>query len=87
MKPLNYAILKYYTTIDEADAVQVMDALKADYGNYKPFKKSGIIEALMTAEANGLLEESKTELSDQKELRIFYKLNDYGRDMINSYIK
>ncbi|MDR0884955.1 MAG: hypothetical protein LBN22_01085 [Clostridiales Family XIII bacterium] len=86
MLPLNYAILKYYTTHDEADADDVMNSLQGTYGNFKSFKKASVVESLMTAHANGLLDETSYRL-DGDELRVFYKVNDYGMDMINSYIK
>ncbi len=52
MKPLNFAILKYFTTVKEACADDVIEALKPQYGNFKALKKKAVIEALMTAEAN-----------------------------------
>ena len=57
MKPLNYAILKYFTKVEEASADDVIRALKPEYGEFKALNKKAVIEALMTAEANGLLAE------------------------------
>ena len=59
MKPLNYAILKYFTKITEASADEVIDALKGEYGKFKALNKKAVIESLMTAEANGLLNLTK----------------------------
>lgn len=87
MKPLNYAILKYFTKVDEACADDVIEALKPQYGNFKMLKKKSVIEALMTAEQNGLIEESRFDLDENGELRIFYHAHDEGRDTINNYIK
>lgn len=87
MKPLNYAILKYFTKVDEACADDVIEALKPQYGNFKMLKKKSVIEALMTAEQNGLIEESRFDLDKNGELRIFYHAHDEGRDTINNYIK
>lgn len=87
MKPLNYAILKYFTTIKEASADDVIEALKGQYGNFKALRKPAVVEALMTAEANGLLEETRYEFDENKELRVFYHANKEGADTINSYIK
>ncbi|WP_312648471.1 hypothetical protein [Aminipila sp.] len=87
MKPLNYAILKYFTTIKEASADDVIEALKAQYGNFKALRKPAVVEALMTAEANGLLEETRYEFDQNKELRVFYHAHKEGADTINSYIK
>lgn len=87
MKPLNYAILKYFTTVEEACADDVIDALKGDYGTFKALRKPAVVEALMTAEANGLLEETRFEFDSQKEVRVYYHAHQEGADTINSYIK
>ena len=39
MRPLNYAMLKYFTTVDEACADDVMDALAGDYSTFTAFKR------------------------------------------------
>ncbi len=87
MIPLNYAILKMFTKVDEACADCVMDALRDRYGNYKAFKKPAIIEALMTAEANGLIEETRFDLDGNNELRVYYRAHEEGAATINAYIK
>ncbi|SMF29386.1 hypothetical protein [Desulfovibrio gilichinskyi] len=87
MNPLNYAILKFVTKTDEACADCVMDALKDQYGHFKAFKKHSIINALMTAEANGLLEESRFDLDSNEELRVYYRAHEEGAATINRYIK
>lgn len=87
MKPLNYAILKYFTTVKEACADDVIEALKGQYGNFKALKKNAVITALMTAEANGLLEETRYELDKNDELRVYYHAHEEGAATINKYIK
>lgn len=87
MQPLNYAILKYFTNVKEACADDVIDALKGEYGNFKALRKPAVIEALMTAEANGLLEETRFEFDPKQELRVYYHAHKEGADTINSYIK
>ena len=62
MKPLNYAILKYFTTVEEASVNNVMEDLKDDYKSLRTFNKNEIINALLTAEANGLIEETRVDL-------------------------
>ena len=54
MRPLNYAVLKYLTTVEKASAEQVYEALKGEYGNFRMCKEKAIFEALLTAEKNGL---------------------------------
>ncbi|GAB2025364.1 hypothetical protein OfM1_14350 [Lactovum odontotermitis] len=87
MRPLNYAILKYFTVVDEACADDVIAALKKDYGSFKALKKKALIEALMTAEANAILEETRFDQDDKGELRVYYRAPEEGKAMINSYIK
>ena len=86
MKPLNYAILKYFTKVKEACADDVINALKGDYGNFKALKKPAVIEAIMTAEANGLLEETRFDVDSKGELRVYYRAHAEGAATINSYI-
>ncbi|MCR2044905.1 hypothetical protein [Anaerosalibacter massiliensis] len=87
MKPLNYAILKYFTTVKEACAEDVIEALKDEYGNFKALKKDAVVAALMTAEANGLLEETRFEMDQTGQLRIYYHAHEEGAATINKYIK
>ena len=87
MKPLNYAILKYFTTVEEACADDVINALKGEYGSFKALNKKAVITALMTAEANGLLEETRFDLDKSGELRVYYHAHEDGAATINKYIK
>lgn len=87
MKPLNYAILKHFTRVDEASAEDVMLALKGEYSHFKAFNKADIVTALMTAEANALLEETRFDMDAQNEVRVFFRASDDGRETINRYIK
>lgn len=86
-KPLNYAILKYFTTVNEACAEDVIEALKEEYGNFKALRKNDVISSLMTSEANGLLEETRFELDQEGNLRVYYHANEEGAATINKYIK
>ncbi|MGG7076987.1 hypothetical protein [Clostridium sardiniense] len=87
MKPLNYAILKHFTKVGEASASDVMEALKKDYSSFKTFTKAAIIDALLTAEANGLIEETRVDLDHNEELIIFYYANEESKATINNYIR
>ncbi|UZP66770.1 hypothetical protein N1030_14290 [Desulfovibrio mangrovi] len=87
MQPLNYAILKHFTKVEEACADDVMAALKDSYGHFQAFKKPAVINALMTAEANGLLEEARFDMDHANELRVYYRAHDEGAATINRYIK
>ncbi|BCS95524.1 hypothetical protein DSLASN_11560 [Desulfoluna limicola] len=87
MKPLNYAILKHFTKVEEACADDVMAALKGEYSHFKAFTKGGVISAIMTAEANGLLEETRFDMDASNELRVYYRAHEEGAETINHYIK
>lgn len=87
MRPLNYAMLKYFTTVDEASVDDVMEGLKADYSTFTAFKRDRMQEALMTAEKNGLISETRVDLDDNGDLRVFYGADAEQHDTINSYIK
>lgn len=87
MKPLNYAILKYFTTVEEACADDVMDALRSTYSHFKAFNKAAMISAIMTAEANGLLEETRFDMDTKNELRVYYHAHEEGAATINQYIR
>lgn len=86
MKPLNFAILKLFTNGKEYCRKDVQDALRAEYGSFKAFKDHQMDETLMTAKSNGLIDESRLDMVDDK-LVIYYKANQDGIDAINSYIK
>ncbi len=87
MRPLNFAILKYFTTVKEACADDVIEALRGEYGEFKALKKPAVVEAIMTGEANGLLEETRYELDSKGELKVYYRAHKEGADTINTYIK
>ena len=85
-KPLNFAILKYMTTVNEACTEDVLCALKGEYSSFRAFNKPDVLNALLTAEANGLLEESRFDLDDDGELRLFFRAHAEGAETINRYI-
>jgi len=84
--PLNYAILQHFEDIDEACASDVIEALKPLYSGYHMFKQESVEEVLMTSVVNGLLDKSRRDLDENGKLRVYYKINDYGRDMVDKYI-
>lgn len=87
MLPLNYAILKFYTTCDKASAEDVMAALDATYHKFQAFTPAKVNEALMTAEKNGLITEVSFDLNPKGELRVFYSADEDQKASINTYIK
>ncbi len=86
MKPLNYAILKHLTKVEEACADDVIASLQGTYGHFKALNRREVTNALMTAEANGLLEESRFELDNAGQLRVYFRAHAKGAATINGYI-
>jgi len=86
MLPLNYAILAQFAKGDEADADTVMKHLAEGYSSSRSFTKKAIVEALMTADANGLLEETRYDLDAEQHLRVYYRATETGVSMIHRYI-
>ena len=84
--PLNLAIIKYFTTVKEACADDVIDALKADYGDFKMLNRKAIYESLFTAEINGFLKETRYELASGGNLKVYYHAPPGGKETINKYI-
>ena len=85
-QPLNYAILLYFREHEEGDADSIIEALKPEYGHYRAFKRPAVIESLMTAKENGILEEVRTELTDEDVLRVWYKLSEYGAGLVQRFL-
>lgn len=84
--PLYYAIVKEFMDGEKRCASDVIAALDPLYHDYKLLTPKDVSEALDTAKENGLLDEVSADLDGQGDLRIFYQVNDFGRDMITSYI-
>lgn len=84
--PLYYAIIKHFMDGQEHSAEDVISALKPDYGNYKLLTQKDVEEALDTAKENGLLDETSCDLDAAGQLRIFYRINEFGTDMVTRYL-
>lgn len=85
--PLYYAIMKHFANGKPDCTEGVMRDLASSYSAYKLFTRKDIDEALATAKENGLLDECDWEIDDNGELQTFYIANDFGRDMIQRYIR
>ena len=84
--PLNYAILLYFVDHPAGDADSVIEALTPEYADYRAFKRPAVIEAIMTAKENGILEEDRTELGEGDKLRLWYRLTPYGKELIERFL-
>ena len=87
MKPLNYAILNLFSDGREACPEEVIEARKGEYGHFKALNKADVLTSLMTAESNGLLEQSRFELDEQGEVRMYFRANAESIATINKYIR
>lgn len=86
LPPLNYAIIKLFMDGKSRCAEDVAAELAADYQGHRLLAVPAIDEALMTAKENGLLDEARFESSDDAGIRVFYRMTDYGRNMVNRYL-
>ena len=86
LMPLYYAIVKQFMDGHAYCAEEVVAALEPNYGSYKLLTRKDVEEALATAKENGLLDEVNYDLDDAGDLRVFFQVNDFGRDMIDRYI-
>ena len=87
MRPLYYSMLLLFKDGKERCVNDVINELKGEYGHFKMLKFPAVQEGLMTAHNNGLLDETRFDLDEEGKLRVYWKVNDYGMQMINGYIK
>lgn len=86
LMPLYYAIVKHFMSGHPDCAGGVVEALSERYGGYKLLTRKDVEEALATAKENGLLDEVDFALDEHGDLRVYYQVTDFGRDMIDRYI-
>lgn len=86
LEPLYYAIIRHFTNGCESCAADVVEALKPNYSSYKLLTLHDVDDALAVAKENGILEETRCDLDDAGNLRIFYRITDFGTDMISRYL-
>lgn len=84
--PARTAVLNYMSTVEEADVLQVMEALRPLYGSEKQFTVPLFLEHLMSLECNGYLDQVGYDLDENQQLRILYKINADGLDAVKKYI-
>lgn len=85
-QPLYYAILRHFEGGVADTAEGVVDALRPAYGGNRMLTLGAVGEALATAKENGLLDEVGSDLGPDGGLRVWYRENDFGRDMVARYI-
>ncbi len=85
--PLHYAIIKHFENGVAACAQDVVAALKPAYSSYKLLSLHDVEETLATAKENGILEETDCTVKDDGNLAFYYRLTDFGKDMVGKYLK
>ena len=85
--PLYYAIIKHFEngTVDWAQGV--VKALEPEYSGYKLLTLNDVAEALATAKENGILEETVYAIDGNNQLVTNYRMTEFGKDMVDRYIK
>ncbi|MDN0055213.1 hypothetical protein [Collinsella ihumii] len=84
--PLSYAIVKLFKDGRPRSAEDVVHELGPAYAKHKLLTLKGVDEALATAKENGLLDEACTSISSDGKLQLSYKLNAYGKKMVEKYL-
>lgn len=85
--PLHYAIIKHFENCVTACAQDVVAALEPTYSGYKLLSLHDVEETLATAKENGILEETDCTVSDDGNLTFYYRLTDFGKDMVGKYLE
>lgn len=86
LPPLYYAIIGQFKDDAEHCAADIVTALESDYAGYKLLTNKDVEEALATAKENGILDETRAELDDNGQLRVFYRMSVFGGVMVNQYL-
>lgn len=84
--PMNFRMLHYFSTVEEGNVENLMQELKSDYGTEKQFNKPNISNSLFSMRENGLIEDSRVELDNEGELRIYYSINEEGTRLLDKYL-
>lgn len=85
--PLHYAIIKHFENGVTACAQDVVAALKPAYSSYKLLSLHDVEETLATAKENEILEEADWTVKDNGNLVFYYRLSDFGKEMVGKYLK
>lgn len=85
LPPLYYAIIGQFKDDAEHCAADIVAALESDYAGYKLLTNKDVEEALATAKENGILDETRADLDDNGQLRVFYRMSVFGGVMVNQY--
>ena len=84
--PLRFRLLHFLSTVDKANVDQLMDGLRADYGNESQFTKAKFKNHALSMKANAVIDEVELGVTPDGELDVYYCINDEGRKLLASYL-
>lgn len=76
MISLDFAVLKYFTKVEEACAQDITNALKEEYDSFKDLKKRSVIMTLMTAEAFGAVKRTRFQFDENGKIEVYYRAHE-----------
>lgn len=85
MRPLSYAILACFKNKNKHSALSIFEELKNTYHNHPNFELNYILESLMIAKENGLINEVDYEINNE-DLIIFYQADQVQIATLNKYL-
>ncbi|QDR82458.1 hypothetical protein [Sporomusa termitida] len=84
--PLRFRMLHYISTVDKTNVVEIMKALKPEYGTEKQFTKEVFAEHLLDMKANFVIDDDEVMLDDKGELVIYYTISEEGKRLLKKYL-
>ena len=84
--PARMAVLNYLNKVKSANADEIMQSLKAQYGKEGQFNHNAYVEHLMALEANGLASLSNYDIEENDTLVLYYEITEDGRSSVEKYI-
>lgn len=84
--PMTFRMLHFFSTVQDGTVDHLMEALKSEYGSERQFQRKNLSSYLFSMRENGLIEDSKVELDENEDLRIFYQITDEGSKLLERYL-
>lgn len=85
--PLYCSVLAHFEGGATDDSAGVIRALGPTYGASRLLRPGTVSEQLATAKENGLLDEVGASLDEGGTLHVWYRMTDFGRDMLRRYMR
>lgn len=84
--PMTFRMLHFFSTVQDGTVDHLMEALKSEYGSERQFQRKNLSSYLFSMRENGLIEDSKVELDENEDLRIYYRITDEGSRLLERYL-